>query len=126
MTKDPILYRILVVEDNAGDFVLIEEYLEEYISDTHLERATTLQEATTRLVQEPGFDIILLDLSLPDAGGEQLIDSILRIWNHARNCINRLHRYGIQRALGEFGHIRLPLKRRTFGPCLVQKHSLQH
>lgn len=79
MTKDPILYRILVVEDNTGDFVLIEEYLEEYMIDTHLERATTLQEATNRLVQEPGFDIILLDLSLPDAGGEQLIDSILRI-----------------------------------------------
>lgn len=63
---------ILVIEDNVGDYVLIEDYLNEEISDATILRAGTFSEAKA-LVSREKFDIILLDLTLPDASGEQLI-----------------------------------------------------
>jgi PAS domain S-box-containing protein len=61
--------KILLVEDNAGDVVLLREELRHVrnlrLEMTHVE---TLAEAVSRLENE-SFDIILLDLSLPDSFG---------------------------------------------------------
>lgn len=61
--------RALMVEDNPGDAVLIRETLKEVqelsIELIHVER---LDEAIAHLKKEP-FDVILLDLTLPDSGG---------------------------------------------------------
>lgn len=69
---------ILVVEDNAGDFILIEQMLQE-IRDFQKEivHVTTLGNAIDFMDQQ-GCDVILLDLSLPDSYG---IDSFHRLSN---------------------------------------------
>ncbi|HVO14991.1 MAG TPA: hybrid sensor histidine kinase/response regulator [Alphaproteobacteria bacterium] len=61
--------RVLLVEDNPGDARLTMEALKEAgahrFAVTHVER---LADAQTRLREQP-FDLVLLDLSLPDAKG---------------------------------------------------------
>ncbi|PRP65830.1 response regulator [Nonlabens agnitus] len=71
-------YRILIVEDNKGDLLLIQEYLDEYFISSNLVSAKTFAEAKN-LLQSPSnaFDIILLDLSLPDLDGMSLLDQMV-------------------------------------------------
>jgi signal transduction histidine kinase len=73
MTGEPI--RILLVEDNPGDARLLRELLREspslHFLLKHVER---LEEARAYLEAEP-VDVILLDLSLPDAHG---LESVTR------------------------------------------------
>ncbi|MFN3997664.1 PAS domain S-box protein [Algoriphagus sp.] len=78
MRKDEKSYHILIIEDNLGDYILIEEYLTEYILNPKLTRAETFQSAK-KILQDSSnsFDIIFLDLSLPDLSGEQLIVGVL-------------------------------------------------
>jgi diguanylate cyclase (GGDEF)-like protein len=75
---DPI--RILLVEDNPGDALLIREMLRDAGADrfalTHVVR---LDEAVHRLATAP-FDIVLLDLSLPDGHG---LETLSRCKAHA-------------------------------------------
>ncbi len=67
MNAEPI--KVLLVEDNPGDVRLLKEILAKADKDqfelTHVER---LNEALKRLVEE-SFDVILLDISLPDSQG---------------------------------------------------------
>lgn len=76
-SSDKMLH-LLVVEDNMGDFVLIEEYLSDKFGSLTLEHATTAAEAKEKLLElNINFDAVLLDLSLPDLQGEELILDIL-------------------------------------------------
>ncbi len=77
MIKDKNDYSVLVIEDNSGDFFLIEDYLEEQISAPRLTHARTFKEAESLLKGDRNFDIILLDLSLPDQSGHELINRII-------------------------------------------------
>lgn len=66
--------RILCVEDNHGDYRLLEEHVREAALTIKpcLERATTLADAVSRLEQGkdgPRIDAVLLDLALPDSFG---------------------------------------------------------
>ncbi|MEO8351500.1 MAG: ATP-binding protein [Chthoniobacteraceae bacterium] len=66
--------RILCVEDNDGDFGLIRAHLKDaaFSAPVHVERAQSLADTLRLLSQESnqtGFDIVLLDLSLPDSHG---------------------------------------------------------
>lgn len=80
MQKDNKHWSILVIEDNPGDFFLISEFLEEYISGPDIEHVTTFSEAFKRLNDtNKDFDVVLLDLSLPDKSGEDLISDVLRL-----------------------------------------------
>ncbi len=80
MDKDKYKYRILLVEDNPGDMVLVEEYLDEHILDARIENAQSFRDAKKVLeAQDQVFDVILLDLSLPDRSGEDLVKEILKI-----------------------------------------------
>lgn len=72
-------FRFLLIEDNYGDFFLIEEYLSEHFKNQELIHASTFLEAKKILNQEESFDVILLDLSLPDHSGEQLIVDIIQL-----------------------------------------------
>ncbi len=67
----------LVIEDNTGDFVLIQEYLLEETEQAEIERATTFADAKERLTNSNFFDVILLDLDLPDASGEVLVQDVV-------------------------------------------------
>lgn len=80
MRKDEKSYHILIIEDNLGDFILIEEYLSENILSPNLIHINTFLSAKELLQDNTNsFDIIFLDLSLPDLSGEQLIVQILEL-----------------------------------------------
>lgn len=84
MTRDQQTYSVLIVEDNEGDFVLINEYLEEMFASLEITRARNFAE-TRGLFENDSqdsqnqFDVILLDLSLPDRDGESLIKDVIKI-----------------------------------------------
>ena len=58
--------RVLLVEDDDGDALLVEEMLIDAAFPVRLDRARTVAEALDRL---SGVDCVLLDLQLPDAAG---------------------------------------------------------
>lgn len=68
--------RILIVEDNPGDYFLVGEYLKEGPWLSSLLHASNLAEAT-RLAEQELFDIILLDLTLPDSSGLDSLKTML-------------------------------------------------
>src|SRR5262245_24910122 len=68
-TPPPQRIKILLVEDNPGDIRLIELMLAQasgFLAD--LESVRRFTPALDRLA-EPGIDVVLLDLSLPDSFG---------------------------------------------------------
>lgn len=68
--------RIMAVEDNTADFRLLEEYLKEDSSaDFEITRAESLKDALS-LSSSKKFDIILLDLDLPDSMGMETLEKI--------------------------------------------------
>lgn len=68
---------VLVIEDNAGDAVLVTDLLEEGISQPIIHNATTFTQAKESLINGFCYDVILLDLTLPDNSGEQLVHDII-------------------------------------------------
>src|SRR6202012_4070422 len=71
-------HRILIIEDNPGDFALVEEFLFEQIDAPGISHAADYKQARAVLCeQNTEFDIILLDLSLPDKTGVPLIRDIV-------------------------------------------------
>lgn len=71
-------YAILLIEDNAGDRLLITDYLEDNISRLQLINAENYTDAVTILVHSNHtFDVILLDLTLSDRTGEALLIGII-------------------------------------------------
>jgi len=84
MAIDKRAYQILIVEDNTGDFALVEDFLFEQIEAPSITNALNYKTAKEILSnQENKFDIILLDLSLPDKTGEQLIHGINELAGNA-------------------------------------------
>jgi PAS domain S-box-containing protein len=72
--EDYKIYQIVVVEDNLGDYTLVEDYLEEKFFSPKIYWAKNFKEATAILNdQTVKSDIVLLDLSLPDKSGRELI-----------------------------------------------------
>jgi PAS domain S-box-containing protein len=80
MEKDKNPYKILVIEDNPGDFMLIEDFLDEQMQAPEIIQAKNFKEGRYLLVEEKlVVHVILLDLSLPDKSGENLIMEIIAI-----------------------------------------------
>ena len=70
--------KILLIEDNSGDAYLIEEHLEEFANFSYeIESVGTLNEALDVLKKQL-FDVILLDIVLPDSDG---VSTFFRIHN---------------------------------------------
>lgn len=75
--KKPL--NILIVEDNRGDFVLVEEFLLDEFEQLQIVHASRYSEAEALLTSpSETFDVVLLDLTLPDKSGEPLVDEILK------------------------------------------------
>ena len=71
--------KILLIEDNPGDAYLIEEQLEEFANFLYeFINVGTLNEALN-VLKEQTFDVILLDLALPDSYGFNTFLSIHNI-----------------------------------------------
>ncbi|MEX2597882.1 MAG: PAS domain S-box protein [Salibacteraceae bacterium] len=80
MNKDTRPYRILVFEDNPGDFLLVSDYLDEEIVSPKILHAESYWDGAVILEQDnEDIDIVLLDLSLPDKNGEELLDAVLNL-----------------------------------------------
>jgi PAS domain S-box-containing protein len=71
---------VLVVEDNLGDYIIIKDYLEEKIENLNITNANRFEQAYA-ILKETVFDVILLDLTLPDNSGESLIEQIVEVAN---------------------------------------------
>ncbi|MDZ7721721.1 MAG: response regulator [candidate division KSB1 bacterium] len=71
-------HNILIVEDNPGDVELIIEMLDELPSmDLDIERVSRLSEALETMSKQH-FDIVLMDLGLPDSSGLDTLRKLLR------------------------------------------------
>jgi PAS domain S-box-containing protein len=79
----PICFKVLLVEDNPQESELIEDLLSEIggVQRIVLTKVERLSEAQQRLNEEI-FDIILLDLSLPDSLG---IETVARVQEYGVN-----------------------------------------
>jgi diguanylate cyclase (GGDEF)-like protein/PAS domain S-box-containing protein len=70
-----LIKQLLLVEDNPGDARLIQEmFNDQGANNTELTRVASLSEAE-KLLSERAFDLILLDLGLPDSQG---LDAVRR------------------------------------------------
>ena len=79
MIKDKKPYNILVIEDNPGDYLLVEEFITEHIYEPNICHAHNYKEALEQLTKpQHSFDVILMDLTLPDKGGEELVAEMTR------------------------------------------------
>jgi serine phosphatase RsbU (regulator of sigma subunit) len=70
---------MLLVEDDLGDALLVQEFLDEGDLDTHLVVARSFAEARRLLAETAGFQCVLVDLSLPDADGLDMLREVLRL-----------------------------------------------
>lgn len=68
--------RVLMIEDNAFDFMLLEALLETVRTEVELHHAATLAEGSREY--DLGIDAVLLDLSLPDSDGVATLETWLR------------------------------------------------
>lgn len=70
--------KVLLVEDNPGDaFLIVEQLSEKGCGPFEVECAARLSEAYDRL-GECAFDVVLLDLGLPDSEGSDTVRTMLR------------------------------------------------
>ncbi len=77
MIKDEKPYNILVIEDNPGDYLLVEEFILEQMYQPTICHAKTFKEALLELTNANNkLDVVLMDLSLPDKRGEELLTEI--------------------------------------------------
>lgn len=80
MYTDQNEYRFLVVEDNPGDFTLVEDFIFEQIEAPVIVQAKTFKQAKEILTKAPEkYTTVLLDLSLPDHAGEPLIHEMVEL-----------------------------------------------
>jgi two-component system sensor histidine kinase UhpB len=80
MIKNKDNCKIAIIEDNRGDFILIRDYLQEQFQHPLISDFRSFKEVKKILAGEKGdFDVILLDLALPDNSGEKLITDIIAI-----------------------------------------------
>lgn len=68
---------VLVLEDNEGDFVLIEDYLIEKYNTVQISRCESFSDFENFTENQSNCDLILLDLVLPDLSGIALIQKVL-------------------------------------------------
>lgn len=79
MIKDKKPYHILVIEDNPGDYMLVEEFITEFIYQPKITKASNFKQALEQLTNPDNFfDVVLLDLTLPDKGGEELVNEMVQ------------------------------------------------
>ncbi|MET8685431.1 SpoIIE family protein phosphatase [Streptomyces sp. NPDC004732] len=78
---DGQMYRILLIEDDQGDALLVEELLHDTGLRFELTTRTTLAEARTELSGSP-IDCVLLDLHLPDVAGIDAVTAVRSLAPH--------------------------------------------
>lgn len=72
------VFELLVVEDNSGDFLLISEFLEDEFVNPVIHRADTYKKSIEFIKGGNQLDAVLLDLTLPDRDGLELITEFMK------------------------------------------------
>lgn len=76
--EDPASIKILLIEDNPADAALVQEYLKEAAQEKfRLTKVRRMSEALEKLHAEK-FDVILLDLTLPDCMGIETFERLAK------------------------------------------------
>ena len=75
----PGVLKIMIIEDSAEDTQLAREMLDDR-ADNHVLKRTDRLSSGLRLLEEEPFDVLLLDLGLPDSTG---FDALTQIRNQA-------------------------------------------
>jgi YesN/AraC family two-component response regulator len=83
MLKENQIYKILVVEDNLGDFVLVEEYISDIFLNAEIINVANYKELVAIVSTDAIFDIVFLDLTLPDKNGIDLVKSCVNFIDFA-------------------------------------------
>lgn len=79
MSMDPRrTLRLLLVEDNPGDARLLQAELEDLTSSAFEVRHVMRLKEAEEAAREPGLDVVLLDLSLPDGHGVTNVERMVR------------------------------------------------
>ncbi|MFC5471291.1 GGDEF domain-containing protein [Cohnella suwonensis] len=73
--------KVLLIEDNPGDMRLIQEALADYDNAEFDVHCADLLDTGIKLLEQSSFDVVLLDLSLPDSQG---IDTITAVREYAK------------------------------------------
>ncbi|NQY31935.1 MAG: response regulator [Coraliomargarita sp.] len=76
VTKAPL--KLMLLEDNAADADLVSEYIELSNLSCEILVASRLAEGI-KILQEVSFDVVLLDLSLPDSNGIDTLTAVQKI-----------------------------------------------
>jgi len=70
--------RVLLIEDNPGDVVIVKDYVAENLPRAVVCCASSIGEARSALVeQHRKFSVVLLDLTLPDGSGLDVVQTIV-------------------------------------------------
>jgi len=78
--SQPNKLRVIVIEDNPGDYLLIEDYLMEKFQSIEIKQFLDFKSTSEFLDKyDIKCDLILLDLHLPDMNGIELINKMLLI-----------------------------------------------
>ncbi|OGS46227.1 MAG: hypothetical protein A2539_03020 [Elusimicrobia bacterium RIFOXYD2_FULL_34_15] len=67
---------ILIVEDNPGDFKLVSDMLKRHINQSFKISSAVLIKDALEILQKEKFDVILLDINLPDSRGLEGLEKI--------------------------------------------------
>lgn len=80
MQKDNYNYKILIAEDNQGDYTLFQDYLTDFILDPKLFHTKTFRETKNEIVfNKAEIEIIFLDITLPDVSPAELIKEVIEL-----------------------------------------------
>ena len=82
MTKQSTPLRLLIIEDNEGDFILLKKALNKALVPVEIFLRAQRLEEVPALVKEHPIDLAFLDLSLPDSNGIQSFLELNRQLSH--------------------------------------------
>ncbi len=71
--------KVLYVEDNPADVNLVKRELKKSATHFLVDVAASCEEAFLSLKKEPGYDVVLLDLRLPDGDGISVLSEVRRL-----------------------------------------------
>lgn len=125
--------RVLVVEDNPSDYLLLQVFLGQSIEpEFESTNAASLQEAL-EILEEEVFHIILLDLNLSDSRGLPTFETVFEHWSDIPIVIltgladKELARHAVGRGAQDFltkGEVSAELLHRVLRYALARQHHI--